>query len=912
SVAAAEIDHAYYVISGMLRTRDLVDILTTEDPARAIIFCNTREETKLVANVLTREGYSAEAISSDLTQSAREKVMKAMRDHKIRFLVATDVAARGIDISHVTHVINYSFPEQAESYVHRTGRTGRAGRTGTAISLIGPRDIGNFYYLKLQYTSIKPEERHLPPPEELQAARIQLKIDEISRRFPEQVSPQWVVLARGLMGDPRGEQVIAFLLEQAMRSTRQPRSLLDEDDEGNEQAHAHRGAGSEQLSSTTARRASREEREYEGERGRERGPRSRDGRRGPNGRRGRDSRDRDSRRGRDGRGRDGRRDRSDQTGERRSEETQESLADAETHTPAEAGASATTTQVHATATEAPATEITTAEAAPTDKAATNGAAATEEPRPARKTRRERRPRRRRREGGDADSTERPPAQDAAPIGSPDESNSGDDAGPSVDAAGSSETKTDEEGQPRRRRRRRRRGRRKPGSEDTATANAAKASNTDEDTATTEAQEPVAATADTKASTEESATAEESPTRRRRRRRRRSSAGSANSTSSTSSTNNESTRQAKPQPIPRVSQDEIIIDIDESELDAVRDHFGEVDELDDLTLKSRRRAVIDTLHDEVEIVDLSSEDASAEEEEPDKPETQAADTHADPESSAATASQESSDESEAPKKRRRRRRRRKTQSAEMPELTAPPHKDFWEVWSTRFTFTDFEDDKYLDKSELEEQAREAEAEAKAEAAAKEARSAPRRRARRSDQGEIPEASFVKIRLNLGRRHGQKAATIRALLRDQLGLEGRVIRDLTVRDASTLFRSPEDDYERISSVLNGVEIGGVTIAVARPDSPKTDLRAPPPELPAANDKPANSPGPSSGAEAAPSTEPAQAVSPEPAQTPDTAAAPTAELAKSNPASADEQDSTAEVDTQQIDPEGAATSVDDSVTP
>ncbi|HRI07484.1 MAG TPA: DEAD/DEAH box helicase, partial [Nannocystaceae bacterium] len=217
-VAAAEIDHAYYMISGMMRTRDLLDVLVVEDPARAIVFCNTREETKLVANVLTREGYEAEALSSDLTQAAREHVMRLMREGKIRFLVATDVAARGIDISAVTHVINYSFPEQAEVYVHRTGRTGRAGRAGTALSLIGPRDIGNFYTLKLQYPSIKVHERHLPPAEQLAADRTELRLDKISRIFPEQVSPEWILMARSLMGDPRGERVVALLLERAMRA----------------------------------------------------------------------------------------------------------------------------------------------------------------------------------------------------------------------------------------------------------------------------------------------------------------------------------------------------------------------------------------------------------------------------------------------------------------------------------------------------------------------------------------------------------------------------------------------------------------------------------------------------------------------------------------------------------------------
>jgi len=140
-VSASEIEHCAYVLSGTsLKTHDLVDVLIEEDPAVAIIFCNTREETRFVAGVLQREGWPAEALSSDLTQAAREKVLQQMRDHELRFLVATDVAARGIDISHLTHVINYDDPDANEQYVHRTGRTGRAGRTGEAFTLVSSMD----------------------------------------------------------------------------------------------------------------------------------------------------------------------------------------------------------------------------------------------------------------------------------------------------------------------------------------------------------------------------------------------------------------------------------------------------------------------------------------------------------------------------------------------------------------------------------------------------------------------------------------------------------------------------------------------------------------------------------------------------------------------------------------------------
>src|SRR5690606_13978118 len=103
------------------------------------IFCNTKAETERVAEALQREGYDAEWLNADLPQGEREQVMQKTREGKLRFLVATDVAARGIDISHLTHVINYDFPDNTERYVHRTGRTGRAGRTGTAISLVTPK-----------------------------------------------------------------------------------------------------------------------------------------------------------------------------------------------------------------------------------------------------------------------------------------------------------------------------------------------------------------------------------------------------------------------------------------------------------------------------------------------------------------------------------------------------------------------------------------------------------------------------------------------------------------------------------------------------------------------------------------------------------------------------------------------------
>ena len=164
-IGALELEHFVYMVATD-KLAALVRVIEVENPTGAVIFCNTKDETERVAQALVRQGYDADWLNGDLPQSDREKVMSATREGRLRFLVATDVAARGIDISHLTHVINHDFPQDAESYVHRTGRTGRAGRTGTAISLITPHDVGGLYLLRLTY-KIRPIEKQIPTEGEL-------------------------------------------------------------------------------------------------------------------------------------------------------------------------------------------------------------------------------------------------------------------------------------------------------------------------------------------------------------------------------------------------------------------------------------------------------------------------------------------------------------------------------------------------------------------------------------------------------------------------------------------------------------------------------------------------------------------------------------------------------------------------
>jgi len=218
-VGVHEIRHVYYSIPGVNREQELLRILNFEDPKTAIIFCNTREETGRVAEFLRKQNFEAEAISSDLGQSDRERVMAKTRAGQVRFLVATDVAARGIDIEGLSHVFNYTFPDSPEVYIHRTGRTGRAGKHGTAISLIGPTEVGPFYYLKLLY-KIKPEERALPSEAEIRSHREGERVLALRQALKVSGEPnnEWRSLARRLMGAIDGESLVSSLLARSFSS----------------------------------------------------------------------------------------------------------------------------------------------------------------------------------------------------------------------------------------------------------------------------------------------------------------------------------------------------------------------------------------------------------------------------------------------------------------------------------------------------------------------------------------------------------------------------------------------------------------------------------------------------------------------------------------------------------------------
>ncbi len=171
-------EQRYYLLHESDKLTAVMNLLEVEDPTSVLIFARTRAETGLLASELTQRGFPAEALNGDLEQNARERILGRFRDNQIKVLVATDVAARGLDIDDISHVINFQIPDDPEVYVHRIGRTGRAGKTGIAISLFTPRekrrirDIENF--TKQVLTLGK-----LPSADDIRARREQKVVDQM-------------------------------------------------------------------------------------------------------------------------------------------------------------------------------------------------------------------------------------------------------------------------------------------------------------------------------------------------------------------------------------------------------------------------------------------------------------------------------------------------------------------------------------------------------------------------------------------------------------------------------------------------------------------------------------------------------------------------------------------------------------
>ncbi len=175
---AENVNHVYYMVNARDKYLALKRIVDFYPRIFAIIFCRTKRETQEIADKLINDGYNAESLHGDLSQQQRDLTMQKFRNHLTQLLVATDVAARGLDVDDLTHVINYGMPDDIESYTHRSGRTGRAGKKGTSIAIIHSRERSKIRAVEKEIGK-KFVEGEIPTPEEICTKQLYRVMDEI-------------------------------------------------------------------------------------------------------------------------------------------------------------------------------------------------------------------------------------------------------------------------------------------------------------------------------------------------------------------------------------------------------------------------------------------------------------------------------------------------------------------------------------------------------------------------------------------------------------------------------------------------------------------------------------------------------------------------------------------------------------
>lgn len=177
---AEKVNHIYYLVHAKDKYNALKRVADYYPEIYAIIFCRTRMETQEIADKLIQDGYNAEALHGELSQAQRDLTMQKFRQHRVQLLVATDVAARGLDVDNLTHVINYGLPDDIESYTHRSGRTGRAGKAGTSICIIHVREKAKVRAIENQIQK-KFVPGVLPTGQEICAKQLYKVIDDIEK-----------------------------------------------------------------------------------------------------------------------------------------------------------------------------------------------------------------------------------------------------------------------------------------------------------------------------------------------------------------------------------------------------------------------------------------------------------------------------------------------------------------------------------------------------------------------------------------------------------------------------------------------------------------------------------------------------------------------------------------------------------
>jgi len=205
-------DQKYFEVKESDKFDALCRIIDTTDEFYGLIFCRTKNDVDFVTSKLIERGYDAEGLHGDISQTIREKILSKFRKKFVNILVATDVAARGLDIEDLTHVINYSLPQDPESYLHRIGRTGRAGKEGTAITFVTPEEFRKLNFIKnITQTNIRKE--RIPQIQEVIEFKKRKIISEVNDLVEYGTGTNYLLLAKDLLRNHNAEEVVAALVK---------------------------------------------------------------------------------------------------------------------------------------------------------------------------------------------------------------------------------------------------------------------------------------------------------------------------------------------------------------------------------------------------------------------------------------------------------------------------------------------------------------------------------------------------------------------------------------------------------------------------------------------------------------------------------------------------------------------------
>jgi len=208
-----DITQQYYIIEENERDDAIIRLLDAEELAKIIVFCRTKREVDRLSNVLSSVGYNAKGLHGDMEQRQRESVIKGLKENAIDILVATDVAARGIHINDVSHVINYHIPFDPESYVHRIGRTGRAGQKGVAITLVTPLEFKELQRIR-KIVGTQMAHAYIPTKSQVQSKQMSRLVDEIEKqKIYEEAAGVFDVLCEDLDQTQVAYKLISMLMK---------------------------------------------------------------------------------------------------------------------------------------------------------------------------------------------------------------------------------------------------------------------------------------------------------------------------------------------------------------------------------------------------------------------------------------------------------------------------------------------------------------------------------------------------------------------------------------------------------------------------------------------------------------------------------------------------------------------------